>query len=90
MIDYSNAFVFSTCLLEVVFRNGIIIISRTNFTLISYFVLYIISRRIYYNLEAVNYFCHIYEHIFERCHKLKARGQHGLNIKIVIITIIVC
>ena len=58
MIDYSNAFVFSTCLLEVVFRDGIIIISRTNFTLISYFVLYIISRRIYYNLEAVNYRVH--------------------------------
>jgi hypothetical protein len=34
MIVYSNAFVFSTSLLEVVFRYGVHILSRTNFTLL--------------------------------------------------------
>jgi hypothetical protein len=36
MIDYSNAFVFSTSLLAIVFRDGINVFSRTNFTLISF------------------------------------------------------
>ena len=69
MIDYSNAFVFSTCLLVVVFRNGIFKFSRTNFTLISFVISPPLERDIYFssfiNLEAVNF-------SFIDYHKLKA------------------
>ena len=56
MIDYSNAFVFSTSLLVVVFRYGINIYFQ-NQSYYDWFILYLIIKNFY--LEAVNFNSHI-------------------------------